>query len=145
MAEHSVAEIRATDVERHRLRAVRSLVHDPDAVVTVSVGEEAVRLPAPLLRVLLAAADVLEDGDTVVLVNEEAEVSPAQAAKLLGVSRQYVDRLIAAEVLPSRRLPKSSYRKIPVRAVLAHRTTRDRKRGGIQSIVQTLTDAGLDY
>ncbi|MDQ3756330.1 MAG: helix-turn-helix domain-containing protein [Actinomycetota bacterium] len=145
MAEHSVAEIRATDVERHRLRAIRSLVHDPDAVVTVSVGEEAVRLPAPLLRVLLAAADVLEDGDTVVLVNEEAEVSPAQAAKLLGVSRQYVDRLIAANVLPSRRLPKSSYRKIPVRAVLAHRTTRDRKRGGIRSIVESMTDAGLDY
>lgn len=47
------------------------------------------------------------------------EVSPAQAAKLLGVSRQFVDRLVAAEVLPTRRLPNSSYRKIPVRAVVA--------------------------
>jgi excisionase family DNA binding protein len=143
MAEHSVAEIRATDVERRRLRAVRSLVHDPDAVV--SVGEEAVRLPAPLLRVLLAAADLLEDGDAVVLVNEEAEVSPAEAAKLLGVSRQYVDRLIAAGVLPTRRLPKSSYRKVPVRAVLAHRVDRDPKRAGIRAVVESAAEAGLEY
>lgn len=145
MTEPAVAEIRATDAERRKLHAVRSLVGKPTAKVKVSVGDEIVELPASLVRVLLTAAETLEDGDTVVLVNEEAEVSPAEAAKLLGVSRQYVDRLIATDVLPSRRLPKSSYRKIPVRAVLAHRTTRDRKRAGIRSIVETASDAGLEY
>jgi excisionase family DNA binding protein len=145
MPEPAVAEIRATDAERRRLHAVRSLVGDPAAQVKVSVGSETIELPAPLVRVLLAAADVLEDGDAVVLVNEEAEVSPAEAAKLLGVSRQYVDRLIASEVLPSRRLPRSSYRKVPVRAVLAHRTDRDRKRAGIRAVVESAADAGLDY
>lgn len=145
MTEPAVAEIRATEAERRKLHAVRSLVGKPTAKVKVSVGDEIVQLPASLVRVLLMAAETLEDGDTVVLVNEEAEVSPAQAAKLLGVSRQYVDRLIATDVLPSRRLPKSSYRKIPVRAVLAHRMSRDRKRDGIRSIVETATDAGLQY
>ena len=145
MTEPALAEIRATDAERRKLHAVRSLVSKPTAKVKVSVGDEIVELPASLVRVLLMAADALEDGDAVVLVNEEAEVSPAEAAKLLGVSRQYVDRLIAADALPSRRLPKSSYRKIPVRAVLAHRSTRERKRGAIRSIVDTATDAGLEY
>lgn len=145
MTEPAVAEIRATEAERRKVHAVRSLVGKPTAKVKVSVGDEIVQLPASLVRVLLTAAETLEDGDTVVLVNEEAEVSPAQAAKLLGVSRQYVDRLIATDVLPSRRLPKSSYRKIPVRAVLAHRMSRDRKRDGIRSIVETATDAGLQY
>lgn len=145
MTEPAVAEIRATEAERRKVHAVRSLVGKPTAKVKVSVGDEIVQLPASLVRVLLMAAETLEDGDTVVLVNEEAEVSPAQAAKLLGVSRQYVDRLIATDVLPCRRLPKSSYRKIPVRAVLAHRMSRDRKRDGIRSIVETATDAGLQY
>jgi hypothetical protein len=145
MSEPAVSEIRATDAERPTLQAVRSLVGDPAAHVKVSVGGEAIELPASLVRVLLAAADLLEDGDTVVLVNEEAEVSPAQAAKLLGVSRQYLDRLIAAEVLPSRRLPESSYRKVPVRAVLAHRADRDRKRAGIRAVVESAAEAGLEY
>lgn len=145
MPEPAVAEIRATDAERRRLHAVRSLVGDPAAKVKVSVGEETLELPASLVRVLLAAADVLEDGDAVVLVNEEAEVSPAEAAKLLGVSRQYVDRLIATGVLPTRRLPKSSYRKVPVRAVLAHRVSRDQKRAGIRSVVESAAEAGLEY
>jgi hypothetical protein len=56
MPEPAVAEIRATDAERRRLQAVRSLVGDPAARVKVSVGS------------------VLEDGDAVVLANEEAEV-----------------------------------------------------------------------
>lgn len=145
MTEPAIAEIRATDAERRKLHAVRSLVDKPSTKVKVSVGDEIIELPASLVRVLLVAADVLEDGDTVVLVNEEAEVSPAQAAKLLGVSRQYVDRLVATDVLPSRRLPKSSYRRIPVRAVLAHRTSRDRKRSGIRAIVDSAADAGLEY
>lgn len=137
MSERGLAEVRVTAAERRKLHAVRSLVGQrPTAKIKVSVGDESVELPSSLVRVLLATAETLESGDTVVLVNQEAEVSPAEAAKLLGVSRQYVDRLIAAEVLPSRRLPKSSYRKIPVRAVLAHRTTRDRKRAAIRSIVE---------
>jgi excisionase family DNA binding protein len=140
-----VSQIRATDAERPTLQAVRSLVGDAAAHVKVSVGGEAIELPASLVRVLLAAADVLEDGDTVVLVNEEAEVSPAQAAKLLGVSRQYVDRLIAEGVLLSRRLPKSSYRKVPARAVLAHRADRERKRAGIRAVVESAAEAGLEY
>lgn len=145
MSDPAVSEIRATDAERPTLQAVRSLVGDAAAHVKVSAGGEAIELPASLVRVLLAAADALEDGDTVVLVNEEAEVSPAQAAKLLGVSRQYVDRLITAGVLPSRRLPKSSYRKVPVRAVLAHRASRDHKRTGIQAVVASAVEAGLEY
>ena len=52
-------------------------------------------------------------------MSADAEVSPAEAAKLLGVTRQHVDRLIAVGAR-CRRLPESRYRKIPVSAVLAH-------------------------
>jgi excisionase family DNA binding protein len=85
------------------------------------------------------------DGESVAVVSDEAEVSPAEAAQLLGVSRQYVDRLIASGVLPVRRLPHSSYRKIPARAVLAHRAARERKRAGIRAAVDDAVAAGLEY
>jgi excisionase family DNA binding protein len=145
MSEPAVAEIRAKAAERKKLRALRSLVEDPGADVTVAVGDEAVALPRSLVDLLRVAAGALVEGESVAMVSEEAEVTPAEAAKLLGVSRQYVDRLIASGVLPVRRLPGSSYRKIPARAVLAHRATRERKRAGIRAAVDGAVAARLEY
>jgi len=68
-----------------------------------------------------------------VFVDGAAEVSPADAAGLLGVTRQYVDRLIAMDALPVRRLPGSRYRKIPVVAVLALRAGEPRLRASTAS------------
>ena len=83
-------------------------------------GRESVELPASLAQLVAAAGEALAGDGPVAIVSADAEVSPAEAAKLLGVTRQYVDRLIAGGALPARRLPGSRYRKIPVRAVLAH-------------------------
>jgi len=140
-----LAEVRADEVERSQLRAVRTLVGTAPARVRVRVGDREVDLPRSLVRVLVAAAGSLDDGDAVAIVAEEAEVSPAQAARLLGVSRQYVDRLVHTGVLPASRIPGSSYRRIPVRAVLAQREARDRKREGIRGVIADATDAGLEY
>lgn len=145
MSEPAVAEIRAESAERTTLRAVRSLVDDPEAEVTMAVGDEIVALPRSLVELLRHAADVLVDGEAVAIVSDEAEVTPAEAAKLLGVSRQYVDRLVASGVLPVRRLPGSSYRRIPARAVLAQRATRERKRAGIRAVVDGAVAAGLEH
>lgn len=145
MSQPALAEVRAAEVERSQLRAVRTLVGTAPERVRVRVGDREMDLPRSLVRVLVAAAGSLEDGDAVAIVAEEAEVSPAQAARLLGVSRQYVDRLVNSGVLSASRLPGSSYRRIPVRAVLAQRAARDRKREGIRRVVADATDAGLEY
>ncbi|MGH9093098.1 MAG: excisionase family DNA-binding protein, partial [Acidimicrobiales bacterium] len=87
-----------------------------------------VSLPRSLVHVLAVAAESLRSGDAVAVLREDIEVSPAEAARLLGVSRQYVDRLIGTGALPVRRLPGSTYRKIPARAVLAYREASIRKR-----------------
>ena len=145
MSEPAVAEITAKSAERTTLRAVRSLVDDSDAEVTVAVGDESVVLPRSLVELLRIASSSLVEGESLAMVSEQAEVTPAEAAKLLGVSRQYVDRLIASGVLPVRRLPGSSYRKIPAREVLAQRATRDRKRAGIRAVVDGAIAAGLEY
>lgn len=141
----AIAEICAPASERAGVDAVRVAIGSSLAEVHVRVGREEVVLPPSLVRVLLAAAVPLHDGETVAVVRAEAEISPAQAAKLLGVSRQYVDRLVAADLLPSRRLPGSTYRKIPAGAVLTYKRDRERKRAGIRRIVDDAVAAGLDY
>jgi excisionase family DNA binding protein len=145
MTGHAVSEIQADAAEHGRVHAVLALVSGADQKVVVGVGSDQVELPPSLVEALLAAADSLDAGDSVSIMSQSAEVSPAQAAKLLGVSRQYVDRLVDNDVLPSRRLTNSSYRRIPVRAVLAHRAMSERKRAGITAIIDDAIASGLPY
>ncbi|NNN22487.1 MAG: hypothetical protein HKL80_10875 [Acidimicrobiales bacterium] len=83
------------------------------------VAEDIIVLFQSLRRALLATAHLLEDGGSIAIVKELATVSPGQAAKLIGVSRQYIDRLLSKGVLTSSRIPGSSYRQILVKDVLA--------------------------
>lgn len=145
MALNAVVEIAANVEEQAQVHAVLELVGGGRVSVVVRVGGVQVELPPSLVEALIAAADSLDAGDSVAIVSHRAEVSPAQAAKLLGVSRQYVDRLIDADVLPCRGVANSAYRRIPVRAVIDHRTTRDQKRRAIESIVEDAVAAGLTY
>ena len=140
-----VSEIRASGGERLQVAEVNELIHDGSGSMKVLVGGEELELPPSLVRLLMVGAGALSDGASLAVVSEEAELSPAEAAKLLGVSRQYVDRLVANGLIPARQLPGSRYRKIPVRDVLAHRTAKDAKRAGIASILDAADQAGLSY
>jgi hypothetical protein len=146
MIDPTIAEIHAADAERPKVHALRAMVgHDLPPHIRLRVGDDDVELPPSLVRALLAAVRSLDEGGSIAIVREEAEVSPARAARLLGVSRQYVDRLLAADVLPARRLPNSRYRRIPMRAILDHEKARERKREGIRKIVDDAVDSGLKY
>ena len=143
MAESALTEIKANDDERTQLRSFLSLFDSLPQDIEICVKDLEFPLPRPLIQAIFSVAFTLSEGNTVAVVSEEAEVSPAQAADLLGVSRQYVDRLVTNDVLPSRRLPDSSYRKIPVRAVLEHKRTKERKRAGIRKIAEDAAAADL--
>jgi hypothetical protein len=143
MAENALTEIEASDEERTQLRSFLSIFASFPRDIEICVKDLKFPLPRPLIEAIFSVATTLSVGNTVAVVSEEAEVSPAQAAELLGVSRQYVDRLVANDILPSRRLPDSSYRKIPVRAVLEHKRTKERKRAGLRKISEDATAAGL--
>lgn len=85
---------------------------------------------------------VLEDvanGNSVVILRPTQEITPAEAARVLGVTRQFVDRLCADGVLPFRRLPGSRHRRILVADVLAVAAERDRRREGA-AIIRSVLD-----
>ena len=77
-------------------------------------------------------------GEQVVILRPDREVTPAGAAELLGVTRQFVDRLLADGVLAFRRLPSSKHRRIKLGDVLALAAERGRRRQGTDAIRATL-------
>ena len=64
----------------------------------------------------------------------EEELTPTQAADLMGVTRQYVDRLCEDGVLPFRRLPGSRHRRIRVQDILDVAAEREQHRAGADAI-----------
>jgi len=81
-------------------------------------------------RVVRSMLIDVAEGARVVVLRAEDEVTPAQAAEMLGVTRQYVDRLCEDEVLPFRRLPGSRHRRIRVQDVVDVATEREQRRAG---------------
>lgn len=127
-------------------RALRSVGDEEIATVQVVLADgREVEVPEPLAAVLRTAVHEAASGHGLALVLSHDEVSPAKAGKILGLSRQYVDRLIAEGVLPARRLPGSTHRKLRVADVLAFADQRDRRRRRITDMVDATVEAGAEY
>src|SRR5215813_13066456 len=94
--------------------------------------------------VIESIAQRLAEGRTVSVwvADDDAEVTPREAAQMLGVSRQFVMRLIADGDLPSRRLPGSSHHRVPVDGVLALMERRESAHGRLDEATRALDEAG---
>jgi len=114
--------------------------------VAVSLPDgRTVDLPDELVALISAAVREAAGGRRLALVLLDEEVTPAKAGELLGFSRQYVDRLIAEGVLPARRLPRSTHRRLCLSDVLAFAAERERRQKTIKNMVDTLTEGGAEY
>ncbi|MFA5606233.1 MAG: excisionase family DNA-binding protein [Leucobacter sp.] len=78
--------------------------------------------------------DAVAHGSRVVVLRTEDEVTPAEAAKLMGVTRQFVDRLCEDGILSFRRLPGSRHRRIRVEDVLEVAAEREQRQAGGDAI-----------
>ena len=92
------------------------------------------------LRTML---DNVVQGERVIVMREDEEVTPAQAAELLGVTRQFVDRLLADGVLDFHRLPGSTHRRVKLSDVLEIAAERERLRAGHAAVTAAFEDMGL--
>jgi excisionase family DNA binding protein len=105
----------------------------------------AVPLSPGLISVLRASVDELAEGHDVTVLPSETELTPAEAAEILGLSRPFVVRLLDAGDLPSRHLPNSRHRRVKLSDVVAFQSRRDRRRAGRQRIGEIIDAAGLPY
>lgn len=88
----------------------------------------------PVEVAVRAMLDDVAHGSRVVVLRAEDEVTPAQAADIIGVTRQFVDRLCEDNVLAFRRLPGSRHRRIRVQDAVDVAAERDRRRAGGEAI-----------
>ncbi len=88
----------------------------------------------PVEVAVRAMLDDVAHGARVVVLRAEDEVTPAQAADIIGVTRQFVDRLCEDKVLAFRRLPGSRHRRIRVQDAVDVAAERDRRRAGGEAI-----------
>ncbi|MEZ5143102.1 MAG: helix-turn-helix domain-containing protein [Acidimicrobiales bacterium] len=87
----------------------------------------------------------LAAGQTVRIIEESTFYTPTEAGRMLGVSRQYIDKLIARGELPVTHKPESSHRLIDAADIEAIRARRERRRQGVDAMVDTLIDGGAEY
>jgi len=94
-------------------------------------------------RVVRSLLNDIAHGERVVVLRTDDEVSPAVAAEMLGVTRQFVDRLLADGVLPFRRLPGSRHRRIRVQDVIGVSIERESRRVGHDAVRSAMENMGL--
>ena len=104
-----------------------------------------VPLPGALVEVLQASADEMADGHAVTVLPSEVSLTPAEAAKLLGLSRPFVVRLLDEGEIPSERLARSRHRRVRLSDVLAFQARRERRNAGRRRIAAAMEEADLPY
>lgn len=104
-----------------------------------------VALPQEFTALLQASVDHLVGGHGVTLLPSDTELSPAEAARILGLSRPFVAGLFDEGEILSRRLPGSRHRRALLCDVLAFQAQRDRRRAGRLAISEIMETSGLPY
>ena len=101
----------------HLLKALRG---PGQSIATLTTnGRTSIHLPASALSLITEVVEHLAAGRAVAVVGADEEVSPREAAELLGVSRPVASRLFDKGCFPSRRV--GTHRRAAVREVLAYR------------------------
>jgi len=89
------------------------------STATITGGGKPVSLPAFAVGLVTELVEHLAAGRSVTVLSGEEEISPREAAELLGVSRPFASRLFDQKQIPSRRV--GTHRRAFVKDVLAYR------------------------
>lgn len=121
--------------------AGRLVPGEADVIRRAADGSERA-LPEELVRILIASASELAAGHAVTVLASEVELTPAETAELLGLSRPFVVRLLDSGDIPSAYLPGSRHRVVRLADVLAFQQRRLRRREGRRRIAEAAEEAG---
>jgi|SRR5680860_1065 len=115
---------------------------DGDGEVAISIGDETTTVPAPVAEAMLDVLDRLARGRRVVVTSVDDYLTTGQAARMLGVSRTYVCRL-----LDDGRLPfefRGTHRRVRTDDVLDYlRVRRAERREALDEVSRISRAAGL--
>lgn len=103
------------------LRTLSEALHAPQrgTAAKITLGRKPLDLPSAALDLVAEMVEHLVAGRAVTVMAAEEEISPREAAELLGVSRPFASRLFDEDRIPSRRV--GTHRRAFVRDVVSYR------------------------
>lgn len=109
---------RLSPSDQGALRSLLDALHG-STTATITVEKGSLSLPTLALGLVTELVEHLAAGRSVTVLSGEEEISPREAAELLGVSRPFASRLYDQGKIPSRRV--GTHRRAFVKDVLAYR------------------------
>lgn len=108
----------------------------------VSPDGEAKVLPDNLYSFLIELIGLLNQGKSVYLLHNQAQLTTVEAAEMLGVSRQFLINLLSKAEIPYHKV--GSHRRIYAQDLLSYKAKRDEHRHKVlRDLAQTEAAAGL--
>ncbi|MCM2505837.1 DNA-binding protein [Aureimonas altamirensis] len=106
-------------------------------------AEESVNLPPAVAQAVEILLDRMSAGERVAVLTEEQEVSPSEAASILGISRPLVVLRMDRGELPFRYVGK--HRRAILRDVLRLKSELDKRRGALDDLSADTEELIVDH
>lgn len=112
----SEQDMKLAQESQRQLGGVEFAKNEP---MTLQIDGKSIAVPAGIAAVMKELIRRMAEGKAVAVVPLEEEISPQEAAELLGVSRPYAAKLFDQGAIPSRRV--GTHRRALIGDVLAYR------------------------
>ena len=112
--------------EEEEIKALYKTLLHPDKAEIIGPDGTRHAIPASVYKVLLSVVSKMQEGKTIALLPIMEELTTQAAANFLGVSRQYLVRLLEENKIPFHRT--GTHRRIYFKDVLEFRKKRDSER-----------------
>jgi len=118
---------------------------DPVTIVIQNADQPtSIELPSRAIRVLIEALDALTAGQDVTILPADAELTTAQAAEILNVSRPYVVKLLEDGAIPFRKV--GSHRRIRREDLMAFKTADNARRQAVMDeLIRLAQEEDMGY
>jgi excisionase family DNA binding protein len=105
-------------------------------------GIHQIKLPENVYRILVRIVDDLADGKAVSLTSAAQEMTTQEAARFLGVSRQFLVRLLDEGKIAFHRV--GTHRRVALQDLISFRKVRDRRRhDGVTQMARAAVKDGV--
>jgi len=110
--------------------------------VLLTKGGDVIELPAAVNDLLLSVVEAMSHKQAVFLMHEDEAFTTQAAANYLGVSRQFLVRLLESDKIPFHHV--GTHRRVFFKDLVEFRRNRSKQRkAGLDKMTEDLVDAGL--
>jgi excisionase family DNA binding protein len=113
---------------------------DASRHLTVTIDDQQIAIPAPVVPALIAAARLVAEGHAIDVLPVDVEISAQDAAHILKVSRPYLLNLVKKGILPHRMV--GAHHRIPMSAVIAYKREQAPRRRSLETLSAETQDLG---